>query len=258
MDASLNFSGQTAIVTGAASGFGLALVKELVSRGANVIAADIEGDRLQSVLAELNPTQLRIHLADVSDEAQCKMLVDSALEAFGRLDLAVNNAGVGPALVQSLDQLDAADLDRLHRINVAGVALGMKHQLRVMKQQQSGTILNVSSMAGLCGAPGIGGYAASKHAVIGLTKTAAVEFASGGVRVNAICPFFADTPLVTDSALNPANDMEKTVASLSRGCPMQRIARVEEVIFVMLMLLSPANSFMTGQAIAVDGGLSAI
>ena len=130
--------------------------------------------------------------------------------------------------------------------------------MRVMSGQKDGSILNVSSMAGLGGAPMGGSYGAAKHAVIGLTKTAAVEVGGLNVRVNAICPFFSATPMVDNPALNPNGDIQDVNKALARGCPMKRIARVEEIVNVMVMMLSPQNTYMNGIALPVDGGMSAM
>ena len=179
------------------------------------------------------------------------------MHKFGKLDIAVNNAGLAPQLAP-LTQLDGPTLSRQLDVNTKGVAFGLKHQLRVMAAQLDGAILNVSSMAGLGGTPMGSSYGAAKHAVIGLTKTAAVECGGMNVRVNAICPFFTATPMVDNPIMNPKGDITEVNKNLARGCPMKRIARVEEVVSVMVMMLSPANSYMNGIAIPVDGGMSAM
>ncbi|OXH94120.1 hypothetical protein CA830_03555 [Burkholderia multivorans] len=132
-----------------------------------------------------------------------------------------------------------------------GVFFGMKHQIRQMLAQREGVILNVASMAGLGGAPKLAAYAASKHAVIGLTKTAAIEYARHGIRVNAICPFYSTTPMVTDSDIGDRQDF------LAQGSPMKRLGRPEEIVATMLSLCAKENTYLTGQAVAVDGGVSA-
>ncbi|KZY64900.1 hypothetical protein A3758_18725 [Oleiphilus sp. HI0118] len=134
----------------------------------------------------------------------------------------------------------------------------MKHQMRMMAGQKDGSILNVASMAGLGATPMGGSYGAAKHAVVGMTKTAAVEMGAMNVRVNAICPFFTATPMVDNPHLNPNNDDKELNKTLARGCPLKRIARVEEIVNVMVMMLSPANTYMNGIAVPVDGGMSAM
>jgi NAD(P)-dependent dehydrogenase (short-subunit alcohol dehydrogenase family) len=259
MDSLLDFTGKTALITGAASGFGKSLAHELAKRGANLVLADFNEKGLTETVSEMNALGAKvIALAgDVAEEAHAEALVKTAVDTFGKLDIAVNNAGLAPQLAP-LTQLDAKTLDRQLDVNAKGVAFGLKHQLRVMSAQRDGAILNVSSMAGLGGTPLGSSYGAAKHAVIGLTKTAAVECGPMNVRVNAICPFFTATPMVDNPIMNPKGDLEEVNKNLARGCPMKRIARVEEVVSVMVMMLSPANSYMNGIAVPVDGGMSAM
>ena len=259
MDSLLDFSNKVALITGAASGFGEALAYALSERGAKLVLADFNADGLQQTVNTIEGKggEVASLVGDVSDETHAEALVKLAVERFGRLDIAVNNAGIAPALAPMV-QLDADTLDRQFSVNARGVALGMKHQMRVMAAQKDGAILNVSSMAGLGGTPMGSSYGAAKHAVIGLTKTAAVEVGPMNVRVNAICPFFTATPMVDNPLLNPNNNLEDVNKNLARGCPMKRIARVEEIVDVMVMMLSPANTYMNGIAVPVDGGMSAM
>jgi NAD(P)-dependent dehydrogenase (short-subunit alcohol dehydrogenase family) len=259
VDPLLDFSGKTALVTGAASGLGHHLALELARRGANLVLADLNAGGLAKTVrgTEALGATVASESGDVAEEDHAKALVELAIERFGRLDLAVNNAGVAPRLAP-LTELDADSLDRQLAVNTRGVALGLKHQLRVMAAQKEGAILNVSSVAGLGGAPGGGSYGAAKHAVIGLTRTAAGEFGRFNVRVNAICPFFTMTPMVDNPELNPTGSVDDVNSTLARSCPMKRVARVEEIVSVMLMMLSPANTFMNGVALPVDGGHGAI
>jgi NAD(P)-dependent dehydrogenase (short-subunit alcohol dehydrogenase family) len=259
MDSLLDFTGKTALITGAASGFGKCLAHELAKRGANLVLADFNEQGLTETVSEINALGAKVIalVGDVAEEAHAEALVKTAVDTFGKLDIAVNNAGLAPQLAP-LTQLDAKTLDRQLDVNAKGVAFGLKHQLRVMSAQRDGAILNVSSMAGLGGTPMGSSYGAAKHAVIGLTKTAAVECGPMNVRVNAICPFFTATPMVDNPIMNPKGDLEEVNKNLARGCPMKRIARVEEVVSVMVMMLSPANSYMNGIAVPVDGGMSAM
>ncbi|MCW8128339.1 SDR family NAD(P)-dependent oxidoreductase [Microbulbifer halophilus] len=250
-DPMLDFSGQVALITGAASGFGRLLARELGDRGAKLVLGDINEAGLAKIADELggDAIEVRAQRCDVSSERDCAELVELAQSAFGGLDLAVNNAGIAPPMM-SLEETDEAEMDRQFNVNLKGVMFGLKYQLPLMKQRSGGVILNVSSMAGLGGAPKIASYAAAKHAVIGVTKTAALENAKHGVRVNAICPFFALTPMVTVGG-------EELQAFLANGCPMKRLGEPEEVVSAMLMLLSPKMTYVTGQALSVDGGVSA-
>ncbi|MFT6907793.1 MAG: NAD(P)-dependent dehydrogenase (short-subunit alcohol dehydrogenase family), partial [Oleiphilaceae bacterium] len=185
MDSLLDFSEKTALITGAASGFGKSLAEELAKRGANLVLADFNEQGLADTVAELElkGTKVVSLVGDIAEESHSEELVALAVKTFGKLDIAVNNAGLAPKLAP-LTQLDADSLGRQLDVNLKGVAFGLKHQLRVMSAQRDGAILNVSSMAGLGGAPLGGSYGAAKHAVIGLTKTAAVECGGMNVRVN--------------------------------------------------------------------------
>lgn len=259
MDSLLDFTGKTALITGAASGFGKQLAGELAKRGANLVLADFNQAGLAETAAEVEALGAKVVtlVGDIAEESHSEELVSTAVSTFGRLDIAVNNAGIAPHL-GPLTQLDGKTMGRQLDVNAKGVAFGLKHQLRVMSKQQDGAILNVSSMAGLGGTPMGSSYGAAKHAVIGLTKTAAVECGGMNVRVNAICPFFTRTPMVDNPIMNPNDSIEDLNKSLARGCPMKRIARVEEVVAVMVMMLSPMNSYMNGIAVPVDGGMAAM
>ncbi|WP_237065940.1 SDR family NAD(P)-dependent oxidoreductase [Microbulbifer guangxiensis] len=258
MDPMLDFSGRVALLTGAASGLGAALARELGKRGARLVLGDVNTTALDQLADELGGEGVEVvtRYCDVASEKDSRELVELARKQFGHLDIAVNNAGVAPPMM-SLEETDEAELDRQYSINQKGVFFGLRHQLPVMKAARSGVILNVSSMAGLGGAPKIASYAAAKHAVIGLTKTAAIESAGYGVRVNAICPFFTLTPMVTGIETPEGVSAREFQAFLAAGCPMKRLAEPNEVVAAMLMLLSPAMTYVTGQALAVDGGVSA-
>lgn len=259
MDNFLNFSGKTALITGAASGFGKMLAEELAKRGANLVLADFNQAGLEATKADIESIGAKVVtlVGDVAEEDHAEQLVATAVKTFGKLDIAVNNAGIAPHL-GPLTELDAKTLGRQLDVNTKGVAFGLKHQLRTMVSQQDGSILNVSSMAGLGGTPMGSSYGAAKHAVIGLTKTAAVECGGKNVRVNAICPFFTQTPMVDNPIMNPNDSIDDLNKMLARGCPMKRIARVEEVVAMMVMILSPANTYMNGIAVPIDGGMSAM
>lgn len=252
MDPLLDFTGKVVLITGAAQGFGKLLAESFAERGAKLVIGDINKAGVEDVAKQLTATGKEVVAiaCDVSKEAQCKAMVDSAIEHYGQLDIAVNNAGIAPDLALT-HETDEAVLDLQFNVNVKGVHFGMKHQITQMLKQAEGSILNVSSLAGLGGAPKVSSYSAAKHAVIGLTKTAAVEYGRKNIRVNAICPFFTDTNMVTN-LMSP-----DSVVSLGQGSPMKRIGKPEEIVAMMLMMLSPANTYMTGQCIAIDGGVSA-
>lgn len=255
MDALLDFTDKVVLITGAASGFGKQLAQDFSARGAKLVLSDLNEDGVQAVAASLSGPVIAMK-CDVSQEAECKAMVEAAIELYGKLDIAINNAGIAQGFTPLHLTTDEI-MDLQYNVNVKGVLYGMKHQINAMKPHGEGVILNVSSMAGLSGAPKIAAYSAAKHAVIGLTKTAAVEYGKVGIRVNAVCPYFTLTPMVTESELSGSNPAE-TQAFLSQGCPMKRLGEPVEITNVMLMMCSPGNTYMTGQCIAVDGGVSAI
>lgn len=257
-DPMLDFTGKVALVTGAASGFGALIAEELGRRGARLVLGDINEAGLQTVVEKLTALGVEVQAmaCDVSSETDCAAMVVLARENFGGLDIAINNAGIAPPL-QYFEEVDEETFDLQHRVNVKGVFFGMKHQLKVMRTQGSGVILNVSSMAGLGGAPKAVPYSAAKHSVVGLTRTAAVEYARHNVRVNAICPFYTLTPMITDMQAPEGATVDQVHAIFASGCPMKRLGKPEEVVSAMLMLCSPALTYVTGQTLAVDGGVSA-
>lgn len=257
-DPILDFTGKVALITGAASGFGALVAEELGRRGARLVLGDINEVGLQAVVEKLTAQGMEVQAmsCDVSSETDCAAMVALSRENFGSLDIAINNAGIAPPL-QYFEDVDEEAFDLQHRVNVKGVFFGMKHQLKVMRAQGSGVILNVSSMAGLGGAPKAVSYSAAKHSVVGLTRTAAVEYARHNVRVNAICPFYTLTPMITDMQVPEGATKDQVHAIFAAGCPMKRLGRPEEVVSAMLMLCSPALTYVTGQTLAVDGGVSA-
>ncbi len=249
------FKDQVVCITGAASGFGRLMTENLQGVGARLVIGDVNTEGLEAVAASLDdPEHVLAMTCDVAVEGDVEALVAAARDRFGRLDIMVNNAGLGspPKL---LTEVTEDELDLNYQVNTKGVFFGIKHGIRQMLAQDSpgGTVLNVASMAGIGAAPLLVAYAAAKHGVVGLTKTAAYEFGRQGIRVNAICPFFSPTPLVTQEG-----GLGDRMDSLKKSSPMHRMGEPEEMVEVMLMLMSPHNSFMNGQAVAVDGGMSAI
>lgn len=254
MDKLLNFTDKTILITGAGSGFGKLLAKEFGERGANLVLADINAEALMNVVDELNAEEGKVitQTANIAKEDDHRALVDSAIATFGGIDIAINNAGISQQS-SILHRMEEASFDAQIDVNLKGVFFGMKHQLKAMIKSGGGSILNVSSIAGTEAAPTVAGYAAAKHGVIGLTKTAAVEYGSKGVRVNAVCPFLAATPL-----LEQGEGMDQSVRdAIAMRSPMRRIGEPQEIVNTMVLLCSPANSYMNGQAILIDGGVSA-
>jgi len=252
MDPLLDFTGKVAVITGAAQGFGMLLAEALAERGAKLVISDINGAGVQKVANNIASTGADVIAlkCDVSKNGDCKAMVDAAIEHFGSVDIGVNNAGVAQEFC-ALHEIDESLMDSQFAVNVKGVQFGMSHQIKQMLKQQGGAILNVSSMAGLNGAAKMAAYGMSKHAVIGLTKAGAVEYGRHNIRINAICPFFTLTKMVTDMA------DEQMQSKMSLGIPMKRLGEPEEIVAMMLMMLSPANTYMSGQCIAMDGGVSA-
>lgn len=256
MRAALDFSlaGKIVLVTGAAGGIGLAAAQALASSGARLMLSDLDPVRGAKVLADFQALGLdaRFTPCDVTRADSVAGLIAATVDQFGRIDCAVNNAGVEHRHAKLADH-DDDDFDRALAVNLRGVYLCMKHELRQMLTQGGGVIVNVASVAGLGGAPGLAGYAASKHGVMGLTRSAAIEYARRGIRVNAVCPSFVNTDMVQRMVeRNPAMK-----ATLDNASPMKRMGEPEEVGRAIAWLCAEDSSFVNGQGLAIDGGLTA-
>jgi NAD(P)-dependent dehydrogenase (short-subunit alcohol dehydrogenase family) len=249
-----DFAGQVALVTGASSGMGLATARAFAEHGASVVLADVNEDALPDATEGLTAAgrQALGVVCDVSDEAQVAALVDQTVATFGRLDMAFNNAGIMiPPRDAATEPADA--FDRVNAVNLRGVWACMKRELRQMREQGSGAIVNCSSLGGLVGLPGRASYHASKHGVLGLTKSAALEYAPRGVRINAVCPGTIDTPMVADMIAKGELDMTAAVQAQAIG----RLGTADEIAAAVLWLCSPGASFVVGVALPVDGGYTA-
>ena len=252
-----DYKDQVVLITGAAGRFGRLAAAEFAGAGAKLILCDLDRSKLGEVSAAMPEAEVIIEAGDVSEEETHRRLVSRALDAHSRLDVAINNAGVAHAFTR-ITETDNATMQQMLAVNVFGVFLAMKHQLPVMERQNSGVILNVSSVAGVVGSPLLAAYAAAKHGVIGLTKSAAGEYARKGIRINAICPAFAETHMLTGILDQMRGGADAATQRIVSNMPMRRFARPEEIVQAMLWICSRENSFMTGHALVLDGGLSAV
>ena len=247
--------GKVALVTGAGGGIGLAAATAFAEAGASVVLADRDK---QLVSKSTERIRAAGHDAigvtcDVTDKTQVTRMVEQAVITYGRLDAAFNNAGInsdGAPLLETSDD----EFDRIIDVNLRGVWYCMKAELRHMTVQGSGAIVNCSSIGGMVGSKGRSAYSASKHGVVGLTRSAALEYAAQGIRINAVCPGMVNTPMAVAVTKNYDPDI---VRAMVARAPIGRFAEAEEIAAAVVWLCTPAASFMIGHAMAVDGGFLA-
>src|SRR5215217_7317622 len=250
-----SFAGKVALVTGAASGMGLATARAFAAAGAAVVLADFKEDAVKAAAQQVvaaGHKAVAVH-CDVSDDAQVAAMVDRTIAEFGRLDAAFNNAGVMARIAPTADST-REDWDRVIGVNLRGVWSCMKYELRQMERQKSGAIVNNASVGALTGNPGIGSYIASKHGVVGLTRTAALEYVKHGIRVNAVNPGLIDTQVARDVV----SGSEEAYAEIAKNVPIGRAGRPEEIASAVLWLCSSGASYVVGHALTVDGGMTVV
>ncbi|GIL02553.1 MAG: 3-oxoacyl-ACP reductase [Alphaproteobacteria bacterium] len=258
-----DFSGKVAFVSGAGRGFGRRAAEMLAKGGARLVVTDHTDELVNATVSTLAASGAEICglSGDIAVEETSEKLAALIAERHGHLDLALNNAGIAQPQVR-LHETESRLAERVIAVDLMGVFYAMKHQIPLMLStvERTGSqcaILNVASAAGLMGSPKLAAYSAAKAGVIGLTRTAAVEYGRKGIRVNCICPSFTKTEMVTAPLETSPHGREKAEANMVAFNPMQRLGEIDEVVDAMLWALSPANSFFNGQALSIDGGLSA-
>ncbi|SHM45638.1 NAD(P)-dependent dehydrogenase, short-chain alcohol dehydrogenase family [Sphingobium sp. YR657] len=254
MNPTYDFGGKVAFITGAQQGIGYATARGFAECGASVVLADVDDGKVHEAAERLCADGFRAIgvRCDVSDEDQVAAAIAQTIASFGRLDMAFNNAGVQAPKEDIADQ-DAGHFDRVVAINLRGIWASMKHELKHMRAQGSGAIVNCASVGGLVGTPDLAAYNAAKHGVIGLTRSAALTYASRGIQINAVCPGTIDTPMVAAMVETQPEAMEE----INRAQAIGRLGKPEEVAAAVLWLASPGASFVHGAFLAVDGGFSA-
>ncbi|MFC0338885.1 NAD(P)-dependent dehydrogenase, short-chain alcohol dehydrogenase family [Kushneria avicenniae] len=248
------FADKVALVTGAAMGMGFATARAFAEEGARVVLSDISQSALDEAVQTLKQEGHDVTgiLCDVSREDQVASLVEQTVATYGRLDAAFNNAGVQSLASETADAT-SEEFNRVNSINLFGVWCCMKYELMQMRKQGSGAIVNCSSLGGLVGLPGRSIYHGTKHGVVGMTKSTALEYASQGIRVNAVCPGTIDTPMVqemVDSGDLPLEDV-------LREQPIGRLGKPEEIASAVVWLCGPGSTFVIGHSLPVDGGFTA-
>jgi NAD(P)-dependent dehydrogenase (short-subunit alcohol dehydrogenase family) len=247
--------GKAALVTGAGSGIGRATALACAREGAKIVVADmvVEAGKETVSMIESAGGDATFVPVNVTQAAEVEAMVAAAVSAYGRIDCAHNNAGIEGVFATTADYPEE-DWDRVMAVNLKGVWLCMKYEIPQMVQQGGGAIVNTASLAGLVGAKRMPAYVASKHGVVGLTKTAALEYAKSGLRINAVCPGIIHTSMVDRMFLNRRPDLEDRLAAVE---PMGRLGKPEEVAEAVVWLCSDAASFVTGHTMTVDGGIYA-
>lgn len=248
----MELAGRVALVTGAGSGLGRSIALAFAAAGAALAVVDVDGPAARRTLEMAGGRGDGVP-ADVADPRAVEEAVAALSDRLGPADIAVNNAGIAPKRRTPLHEMSVDDWERVLAVNLTGAFLVCRAVLPAMVERGSGVIINVASAAGLVALPGRSGYAASKGGLIQLTRTLAAEYAEAGIRANALCPGYIDTPLVREGFADP-----ERAARVTATIPMRRIARPEEIADAALFLASDRSSYMTGQTLVVDGGWTAL
>ena len=248
----MNLTGKVAVVTGAASGIGAEIVRLYLEAGAEVVAVDRDPNVRRVV--DGREDRARVVVGDVADEATAIAYAEAARDAFGRIDVMVNNAGI--ACVKPIADHSPDEWDRVLNVNVKSIYWSARHVIPMMKSQGRGLILNTGSISSVAGIPGQGAYAPSKGAIVQMTRQMAIDYAPFGIRVNAVCPGTVDTPLLRRSA-EESGDPERFLRGLADAHPIGRIAAAEEIAQFFLFLATDRARFFTGSVLMIDGGFTA-
>ncbi|GAB3177925.1 glucose 1-dehydrogenase [Telluribacter humicola] len=251
----IRFQDQVVVITGGASGVGRATALAFAGEGGRVVVADVaeEGGHATVEMVRQEGAEAMFITCDVAQPDQLQQLVSETVRTYGRLDVAINNAGVGGVFARTAD-VPAEEYHRVVNINLGGVFFGMQYQIRQMLRQGGGCIVNVASLAGLRGFANCSIYTATKHAIVGLTKASSAEYARKNIRINAVCPTYTRSPLFEQLLeLNPSYE-EKFKLNI----PMRRYGQPADTAQAILWLCDPRNTFVTGLALPIDGGMMAV
>ena len=249
------FRDKVVLITGASSGIGKVSALKYAQEGAKVIIADVSKEEGQSAVEEIRKSSAESDFiqCDVADAGSVKEMIRQAISKFGRIDIAVNNAGIGGPSAHTADYPDE-EWQKVITVNLSGVYLCMKYELQEMVKAKKGNIVNMASVLGKVGFMGSAAYVASKHGVVGLTETAAIEYAPLGIRINALCPGFIYTPMLENAGLAHDDKLHQAITNMHA---MKRMGKPEEVADALLWLSSDEATFVTGHSLAVDGGFLA-
>lgn len=248
----IKFNDKVALITGAAVGIGWAAARMFAEAGASVVLVDMNKKKVEACADELVKSGHKAIglVCDVSNEEEVKATVEKAVATFGKLDIAYNNAGIHAAVREEMAVTESWDFENVIEVNLRGIWNAMKYELTEMKKNGCGAIVNCSSQGGLVGIPYITAYTTSKHGILGLTKSAALEYARQGIRINAICPGTCDTPMVRHACEMSPDHMARVIDAI----PLGRVGKPEEIASMVLLLCSDYAGFAIGQTWAMDGG----